>query len=312
MFGAPGFYGWDASGGTMPGWPVNPDFLECSPVVFGVEGGGDMGVMIASNTTPGALYAYTVDGTLIEGFPVATPAAALPNSPAVADVDLDKNMEIALFTMDGSVSLWTTDENHHPHTIIDWGCWFHDNWHTGWLHPAAPTGLTVARGNPGARLYWNRNREPDVKGYYVFRVGVSGWFERLMAQPIQDTTYLDTTALGDTTRYYRVSAVIRAGNESRQSDGVFFNPTGVEESERWEVRSEHGEATVVNGVLVLPDLGHDPDSPGGIGSCPASLLDISGRRVMDIRAGANDVSRLAPGAYFVRRGSTTARFVLCR
>ncbi|MFO7651584.1 MAG: hypothetical protein R6X13_09635 [bacterium] len=58
--------------------------------------------------------------------------------------------------------------------------------------------------------------------------------------------------------------------------------------------------TVVRGVLRLAeDLGHDPNSPGAIGSCPASLLDAAGRRVMSLRAGANDVNGLAPGVYFV-------------
>jgi len=31
----------------------------------------------------------------------------------------------------------------------------------------------------------------------------------------------------------------------------------------------------------------------------AELLDISGRSVMPLESGANDVSRLAPGVYFV-------------
>jgi hypothetical protein len=32
----------------------------------------------------------------------------------------------------------------------------------------------------------------------------------------------------------------------------------------------------------------------------AALLDISGRKVMDLEPGANDVRALAPGVYFVR------------
>ena len=32
----------------------------------------------------------------------------------------------------------------------------------------------------------------------------------------------------------------------------------------------------------------------------ASLLDISGRRMMDLQSGVNDISRLSPGLYFVR------------
>jgi aminopeptidase N len=58
--------------------------------------------------------------------------------------------------------------------------------------------------------------------------------------------------------------------------------------------------TIVRGVLELGRLGHDTDSRSGIGSCPAHLLDIAGRKVMALQPGANDVSRLAPGVYFVR------------
>jgi hypothetical protein len=51
--------------------------------------------------------------------------------------------------------------------------------------------------------------------------------------------------------------------------------------------------TVVRGVLFLPEAtGHKPQAAG--------LLDISGRRVLDLLPGANDVRSLAPGVYFVR------------
>jgi hypothetical protein len=41
----------------------------------------------------------------------------------------------------------------------------------------------------------------------------------------------------------------------------------------------------------------------------ASLLDISGRKVLDLKPGANDVRALAPGVYFVRQqGSRTQGF----
>jgi len=63
-------------------------------------------------------------------------------------------------------------------------------------------------------------------------------------------------------------------------------------------------ATLIRDVLVLPRdmtcLGPDPDSPGGIGSCPALLLDAVGRKVLSLAPGQNDVRDLAPGVYFVR------------
>jgi len=53
-------------------------------------------------------------------------------------------------------------------------------------------------------------------------------------------------------------------------------------------------ATVVRGVLELPAAtGRRPQAASW-------LLDISGRRVMELHPGPNDVSRLAPGVYFVR------------
>uniref|UniRef100_A0A7C4CC02 Bulb-type lectin domain-containing protein n=1 Tax=candidate division WOR-3 bacterium TaxID=2052148 RepID=A0A7C4CC02_UNCW3 len=54
-------------------------------------------------------------------------------------------------------------------------------------------------------------------------------------------------------------------------------------------------ATVVRGVLSLPAKGE------GRMAC-SELLDISGRKVLGLHPGANDVSRLRPGVYFVRSG----------
>lgn len=51
--------------------------------------------------------------------------------------------------------------------------------------------------------------------------------------------------------------------------------------------------TIIRGVLFLPEASdHRPQS--------SSLLDISGRKVLDLGPGPNDVSHLAPGVYFVR------------
>jgi hypothetical protein len=54
-------------------------------------------------------------------------------------------------------------------------------------------------------------------------------------------------------------------------------------------------ATVVRDLLFLP--GASSPEPQA-----ASLLDISGRKVMGLQPGANDVRALAPGVYFVREG----------
>jgi YVTN family beta-propeller protein len=71
---------------------------------------------------------------------------------------------------------------------------------------------------------------------------------------------------------------------------------GIEESPQPQAASSKPGPTVVRGVLNL-----------GVGSRQhtayrAELLDISGRVILTLKPGANDVSRLAPGVYFVCSG----------
>jgi len=85
-------------------------------------------------------------------------------------------------------------------------------------------------------------------------------------------------------------------------------------------------ATIVRGVLFLP-RGENGDCPAKLGTDPSqgpvrfpgtvpgfasvglssfwALLDISGRKVLDLKPGANDVRSLAPGVYFIRSAPST-------
>jgi hypothetical protein len=68
---------------------------------------------------------------------------------------------------------------------------------------------------------------------------------------------------------------------------------GIEESPNDKVAMTKSGATIVRGVLVLPKM---------VPIFASSLLDASGRKVSDLRPGANDVRALAPGVYFIREG----------
>ena len=68
---------------------------------------------------------------------------------------------------------------------------------------------------------------------------------------------------------------------------------GIEESQP-QASSHKLQATVVRGVLFLGDCPRTGTVP------KAALLDISGRKVLDLTPGANDVRTLAPGVYFIR------------
>jgi hypothetical protein len=89
-----------------------------------------------------------------------------------------------------------------------------------------------------------------------------------------------------------------------------MNPaTGIEQEEKTELRRAMNGATVVRGMLFLPTVsGERPQV--------ASLHDISGRKVLDLKPGPNDVRALAPGVYFVRdagaQGPAVRKVVLTR
>jgi YVTN family beta-propeller protein len=75
----------------------------------------------------------------------------------------------------------------------------------------------------------------------------------------------------------------------------------VEDDSRPRATSCKPAATVVRGVLFLPETSdHTPQAASW-------LLDITGRKVLDLKPGANDVRALAAGVYFVREASGVKR-----
>jgi hypothetical protein len=75
--------------------------------------------------------------------------------------------------------------------------------------------------------------------------------------------------------------------------------TGVSEgAPSAKVRPLNVGPTIVRSVLFLGDCPRTGTVPKTV------LLDISGRKVMDLRPGPNDVSHLSPGVYFVRQAGT--------
>jgi hypothetical protein len=78
---------------------------------------------------------------------------------------------------------------------------------------------------------------------------------------------------------------------------IEFFGTGIQESFKPQATSSRLEPTVVHGVLYLKE---------SRSSSPSCLMDISGRKVMSLHPGANDVRTLAPGIYFVRSEPSAA------
>ena len=67
--------------------------------------------------------------------------------------------------------------------------------------------------------------------------------------------------------------------------------SGVEDDPKPQTAESRPAATIIRGTLSLT-RSLNP-------SFPSSLLDVSGRAVLDLKPGANDVSRLAPGVYYL-------------
>ena len=88
--------------------------------------------------------------------------------------------------------------------------------------------------------------------------------------------------------------------------GAMPGSSGIESRPPLLSHSYTRSATIVRGMLVLGAVGSRQNTgyraaPSDGGRC-GQLLDAAGRRVLELRAGANDVRALAPGVYFVRGG----------
>ena len=233
VWGAPDLLARHHTGNEVSGWPVICDVLECSPVICDIDNDGQREVLIGDNLNPGNFYAYEGNGTLVPGWPISITSAVMVNSPAVGDVDLDGDIEIALVVRDGTVNLWTIEGIPYRGYYTEWGTFFHDNWNTGWFHPKPPKNLFATGYSSFIKLTWNKNKEPDIAGYNVYRSTVSGGpYTKINTSLITDTTYLDYDVVPGITYYYCVTAQIKAFAESRLSNEAFASVNILEEKSK--------------------------------------------------------------------------------
>jgi hypothetical protein len=85
--------------------------------------------------------------------------------------------------------------------------------------PAAPASLSAIAGIGSIELTWEPNREPDLRGYQMYRAEASGALTKI-GELTGEVTYSDK-AVEHAKRYvYAVSAVDKLGNESKPSATV--------------------------------------------------------------------------------------------
>lgn len=87
---------------------------------------------------------------------------------------------------------------------------------------------------------------------------------------------------------------------------IHIGSQAMEETITHNARGSTPNATVVHGILFLPMSSVERSA------VVASLLDITGRKVLDLVLGANDIRYIAPGVYFIQqeRGKTLTKAVL--
>ena len=89
--------------------------------------------------------------------------------------------------------------------------------------PAVPSNLNAIAAANHIELVWDRNTEPDLAGYRVFRSVAGGAFEKIADVP-EAPSYSDGKVESGKQYRYTVSAVDRAGNESQRSEPVEISP----------------------------------------------------------------------------------------
>jgi hypothetical protein len=82
--------------------------------------------------------------------------------------------------------------------------------------PAVPSGLNVVAGIGTVELAWDRDTEPDLRGYRVYRSVDGGEFQRIV-DLIDVPAYSDHDIKAGKRYRYAVTAVDQAGNESARS-----------------------------------------------------------------------------------------------
>ncbi|MEO8595523.1 MAG: hypothetical protein ABI759_19545 [Candidatus Solibacter sp.] len=87
------------------------------------------------------------------------------------------------------------------------------------LPPAAPQNLQGSTAPNSVELNWDRNLEPDLAGYRVYRALADGAFEKLADVPAIPS-YSDRQAETGKTYRYQVTAMDQAGNQSPRSASV--------------------------------------------------------------------------------------------
>ena len=79
-----------------------------------------------------------------------------------------------------------------------------------------PAGLTAVPTATSIELTWDRDTEPDLAGYRIYRAAPGGEFVKI-GETAEAPSYGDKQVEAGKQYRYKISAFDKAGNESKQS-----------------------------------------------------------------------------------------------
>jgi len=85
--------------------------------------------------------------------------------------------------------------------------------------PAVPGGLTAVPTPASIELTWDRDTEPDLAGYRIYRAAPGAGFEKI-AETVENPSYSDKQVKSGEKYRYQVSAFDKSGNESKRSNEI--------------------------------------------------------------------------------------------
>ncbi len=176
----------------------------------------------------------------------------------------------------------------------------------------------VTRGNPlGSALvnayefYVAGRTGPDSAGVYMLRPDNGAVIARFLVQPPDSGIYgyhISGVEYDPRDASYWVTFFSRSAPYHKIAKYSGFYGVGIGEAAgQWRPAAPDPwlSATVIRSVLLFEARSERREARG-------ELLDIAGRKVLDLKPGANDVRALAPGVYFVRAASRELSAVSCQ
>ncbi len=253
---------------------LNPALTRCfsTPAAADIDLDGDLEIIVGSFGQVGTgadwgghIHCFHHDGTRVNGFPYQT-RNGVWYSPGIGDVDTTvTGLEILTSGCDSAFYIVTSSGESLP----------------GWPKRHFPTYWLPDQGSHA----FIEGRIPMSKTPQLGDIDQDGLLEIMMTGSDGRFYFWNTGAVVDLARMPVPTYHI----DQKRTGWYRKTPIGVEES---PVLRLGGSATaIVRNFLLLPEM------EKGI------LLDISGRKVLDLKSGENDLRSLAPGVYFVASSS---------